>query len=88
MAQGGKRLLLGDQVHEYRAGQCLVVTANLPVTGHYLDIADRHPSLAMALVLRPPSSPRWCCEARRRQRSRTGTGISAMATGEARCRSA
>ena len=39
MAQGGKRLLLGDEVHEYRAGQCLVVTANLPVTGHYIDIA-------------------------------------------------
>ena len=33
MAQGGKRLLLGDRVHEYRAGQYLVVTAALPVTG-------------------------------------------------------
>lgn len=52
-AQGGKRLLLGEQVHEYRAGQCLVVTANLPVTGHYIDIAPGSPSLAMALVLRP-----------------------------------
>jgi AraC-like DNA-binding protein len=29
MAQGGKRLLLGDQVFEYRAGECLVVTAEL-----------------------------------------------------------
>jgi hypothetical protein len=33
MAQGGKRILLGDRVFEYRAGQCLVVTANLPITG-------------------------------------------------------
>ena len=33
MAQGGKRLLLGDQVFEYRAGQCLVVADLLsPVT--------------------------------------------------------
>lgn len=53
MAQGGKRLLLGDRVCEYRAGQCLVVTANLPVTGHYLDISDGAPSLAMGLVVRP-----------------------------------
>src|ERR1700710_952864 len=53
MAQGGKRLLLGEQTYEYRAGQCLVVTATLPVTGHYIDITADSPSLAMALVLRP-----------------------------------
>lgn len=52
MARGGKRLLLGDEVHEYRAGQCLVVTADLPVTGHFIDTGDG-PSLGMALVLRP-----------------------------------
>jgi AraC-like DNA-binding protein len=49
MAQGGKRLLLGDQVHEYRAGQCLVVTADLPVTGHFFDV----PALGVGLELRP-----------------------------------
>ncbi|MDV3128227.1 AraC family transcriptional regulator [Mycobacterium sp. 21AC1] len=48
MAQGGKRLLLGERVFEYRAGHCLIVTANLPVTGEYLA-----PSLGMGLVLRP-----------------------------------
>ncbi len=53
MAQGGKRLLLGDEVFEYRAGQCLVVAASLPVTGHYLDTSHDHPALAMGLVLRP-----------------------------------
>jgi AraC-like DNA-binding protein len=53
MAQGGKRLMLGDEVYEYRAGQCLVVTADLPVTGHFLDAGRDHPSLAMGLVLRP-----------------------------------
>lgn len=53
MAQGGKRLLLGDEVFEYRAGQCLVVAASLPVTGHYLDTRCDHPALAMGLVLRP-----------------------------------
>ena len=82
MAQGGKRLLLGDEVYEYRAGQCLVVTADLPVTGHYIDITADSPSLAMALVAcARPSSPSWCCRPRR------GGGLaevdSAMSTGEA-----
>ena len=53
MAQGGKRLLLGDQVFEYRAGQCLVVTAALPVTGNFLDASPQAPALAMGLALRP-----------------------------------
>ncbi|MEV8439310.1 AraC family transcriptional regulator [Actinosynnema sp. NPDC051121] len=52
MAQGGKRVLLGDQVLEYRAGQCLVVTATLPVTGNFL-ASPQVPALAMGLVLRP-----------------------------------
>ena len=57
IAQGGKRLLLGDRVFEYRAGQCLVVTADLPVTGHFLDANPQAPSLAMGLVLRPAACP-------------------------------
>ncbi|WP_261717680.1 AraC family transcriptional regulator [Streptomyces sp. FZ201] len=53
MAQGGKRLLLGDQVYEYRAGDCLVVTADLPVTGHFINARREEPALGMALELRP-----------------------------------
>jgi AraC-like DNA-binding protein len=53
MVQGGKRLLLGDRVFEYRAGDILVVTAHLPVSGHFIDCGPREPALAAALVLRP-----------------------------------
>lgn len=53
MAQGGKRLRVGDRSYEYRAGDCLVVTADLPVTGHYLDVSPGVPSLSMGMVLRP-----------------------------------
>ncbi len=81
MAQGGKRLLLGEEVHEYRAGQCLVVTADLPVTGHYIDISDDAPSLAMALVLRPAVVAELVLQAPAVRSSRTGH--SAMSTGEA-----
>lgn len=52
MAQGGKSLLLGDQVYEYRAGDSLVVTADLPVTGHYIDTGD-DAALGFGMVLRP-----------------------------------
>ncbi|HEX4221671.1 MAG TPA: AraC family transcriptional regulator [Pseudonocardiaceae bacterium] len=49
LAQGGKQLLLGEQVFEYRAGQFLIVTTNLPVTGHFIEA----PSLGLGLELRP-----------------------------------
>lgn len=53
MAQGGKRLLLGEHVHEYRAGQYLLVGADLPVSGHFLGATRETPSLGMGLALRP-----------------------------------
>jgi AraC-like DNA-binding protein len=81
MAQGGKRLLLGDEVHEYRSGQCMVVTANLPVTGHYIDVTPASPSLAMALVLRPTVVAELVLQAPAARWSR-GAGT-AMWTGEA-----
>jgi AraC-like DNA-binding protein len=53
MAQGGKRLLLGEQVHEYRAGQYLLVGTDLPVTGHFVGATPRTPALGIGLPLRP-----------------------------------
>jgi AraC-like DNA-binding protein len=82
MAQGGKRLLLGEQVYEYRAGQCLIVTANLPVTGHYIDVDEDAPSLAMGLVLRPAAVASLLLQAPAERGSRAAGGP-AMATGEA-----
>jgi AraC-like DNA-binding protein len=76
LAQGGKRLLLGDQVFEYRAGDCLVVTANLPVTGEYLS----GPALGMGLVLRPAAIAPLLLEAPAEKWSRAKA---AMSTGPA-----
>ncbi|MCU1661107.1 MAG: AraC family transcriptional regulator [Pseudonocardia sp.] len=83
MAQEGKRLLLGDQVFQYRAGQCLVVTTDLPVTGHFLDTTPQTPSLAMGLVLRPAAIAPLLLEAPAGRWSRGTTGLPAIATGEA-----
>jgi AraC-like DNA-binding protein len=52
MAQGGKHLLLGEQIFEYRAGEYLVVSTNVPVTGHFY-ASPQVPALGMGLVLRP-----------------------------------
>jgi AraC-like DNA-binding protein len=82
MAQGGKRLLLGEQVFEYRAGQCLVVTAELPVTGHFLDATPDHPALAMGLTLRPAAIAALLLEAPPQPWPRTA-GAPAICTGDA-----
>jgi AraC-like DNA-binding protein len=83
MAQGGKRLLLGEQVYEYRAGQCLVVTTDLPVTGHFLDAGPETPSLAMGLELRPATIAPLLLRAPAARSSRAAAELPAMATGEA-----
>ncbi|MFB9838330.1 AraC family transcriptional regulator [Actinoallomurus acaciae] len=83
MAQGGKRLLLGDQVFEYRTGQFLVVTADLPVTGHFLDASPQLPSLALGLVLRPEAIAPLLLETPPGRWSRSRTDAPAIATGAA-----
>jgi AraC-like DNA-binding protein len=83
MAQGGKRLLLGAQVFEYRAGQCLVVGTDLPVSGHFLGAGPQHPSLAMGLELRPAAIAPLLLETRTVRGSRSPAGPPAIATGDA-----
>jgi AraC-like DNA-binding protein len=53
IAQGVKRLALGDRVYEYRAGQYLVASVDLPVTGHFTEASPEAPALGFGLVLRP-----------------------------------
>jgi AraC-like DNA-binding protein len=83
MAQGGKQLLLGDRTYEYRAGECLVVTADLPVTGHWIGTSEANPALALALVLRPAAIAALLLETTAVRRARTPPDASAMATCEA-----
>jgi AraC-like DNA-binding protein len=52
VAQGAKRLALGDRVYDYRVGQYLVASVDLPVTGHFVDVSPEHPALGFGLVLR------------------------------------
>jgi AraC-like DNA-binding protein len=53
IAQGGKRLSVGDRVCEYRAGQFLVASVDVPATGHYFEASIAQPALGAGLVLKP-----------------------------------
>ncbi len=53
IAQGSKRLAVGDQVYDYGPGQYLVASVDLPVTGHYTRASAAEPALGFGLVLRP-----------------------------------
>ncbi|MBB6551871.1 AraC family transcriptional regulator [Nonomuraea rubra] len=83
MAQGAKRLLLGERVYEYRTGQLLVVTAGLPVRGHFIDATPRAPALGMGLVLRPAAIAPLLLEAAAGRWPRGTAGLPAIATGQA-----
>jgi AraC-like DNA-binding protein len=53
IAQGAKSLALGDRVYEYRAGQFLVASLDLPVTGQFTKASPARPALGVGLDLRP-----------------------------------
>lgn len=53
VAQGTKRLSVGGTLHDYGAGQYLVASVDLPVSGHFTDATPEHPALGFGLELRP-----------------------------------
>ncbi|MFK0112342.1 AraC family transcriptional regulator N-terminal domain-containing protein [Streptomyces sp. NPDC091217] len=52
-AQGAKRLTLGGRIYDYEAGQYLVVSVDLPVSGHCTRATPEEPFLGFGLRLRP-----------------------------------
>lgn len=53
IAQGAKHLALGEHVYEYGAGQYLVTSIALPVTGRFTDATPQRPGLGVCLILQP-----------------------------------
>jgi AraC-like DNA-binding protein len=53
IAQGSKRLALGDRVFDYGAGQYLVASVDLPVVGHFVDAVPGRPTLGFGMTLEP-----------------------------------
>jgi AraC-like DNA-binding protein len=52
VVQGAKRMVLGDRVFDYHAGQYLVVTVDLPVTAQITRASGQEPFLAFGLPLK------------------------------------
>jgi AraC-like DNA-binding protein len=63
IAQGAKRLALGDRVYEYRAGQYLVASVDLPVIGHFTEASPDMPALGFGMILQPPAVAELLLEA-------------------------
>ena len=53
IAQGAKRLAIGDRVYDYGPGQYLVASVDLPITGHYTHSPIDEPALGFGPILRP-----------------------------------
>ncbi|MFI6075029.1 AraC family transcriptional regulator N-terminal domain-containing protein [Actinoplanes sp. NPDC051343] len=53
VAQGSKRLAVGDHIYEYGAGQYLIASVDLPVTGQYVDAVPGRPALGFGMTLEP-----------------------------------
>jgi AraC-like DNA-binding protein len=53
VAQGAKQTMLGDRAFDYAAGQFLIVTVDLPLTGHITAASEAEPFAALSLPLDP-----------------------------------
>lgn len=67
IAQGAKRLALGERVFEYGPGQYLVASVDLPVTGQFTQAGPGEPALGFGLVLEPSAVAELLLEAGPRQ---------------------
>jgi AraC-like DNA-binding protein len=74
IAQGAKHLALGDRVYEYGAGQYLVASVDLPVTGQFLQATPEQPALGFGLVLEPSAIAELLLQAGPGDTPRAGTG--------------
>ena len=53
IAQGAKRVEVGKQIYDYRAGQYLVVSVDLPVDAYVVEATPAFPNLGCGMTLRP-----------------------------------
>ncbi|MEU1300211.1 AraC family transcriptional regulator [Streptomyces shenzhenensis] len=83
IAQGAKRLALGDYVYEYRAGQYLVASVDLPVTGHFTEATAERPALGFGLLLQPSDIAEVMLKAAPGSFPQNGTAPRALAVSDA-----
>jgi AraC-like DNA-binding protein len=83
IAQGSKRLAIGDRVYDYGPGQYLIASIDLPVTGNFTSASRDEPALGYGMILRPSvvasllleAPPNLALPARRRTAAPPGIGV-------------
>jgi AraC-like DNA-binding protein len=75
IAQGAKRLAIGDRVYDYGPGQYLVASVDLPITGHYTQASTEEPALGFGLILRPNAVASLVLDAARPAPAPPGLGV-------------
>ncbi|MCC8246745.1 AraC family transcriptional regulator [Saccharothrix luteola] len=75
IAQGAKRLALGDRIYEYGPGQYLVASVDLPVTGEFTRADPERPALGFGLVLEPSAVAELLLQAGPGDLPRAGEGV-------------
>ncbi|KAA0940314.1 AraC family transcriptional regulator [Streptomyces apricus] len=83
VAQGAKRLALGHRVYEYGAGQFLVASVDLPVTGEFVRADPERPALGFGLALEPSAVAEVLLQAGPGDLPRSGGAPSGIAVGDA-----
>jgi AraC-like DNA-binding protein len=83
IAQGAKRLALGEYVYEYRAGQYLVASVDLPVTGHFVEATPERPALGLGLLLQASEVAEVMLQAAPGSFPQNGTAPPALAVSDA-----
>jgi AraC-like DNA-binding protein len=89
IAQGGKRIALGERVYEYHAGQYLVASLDLPISGSHWHASKAEPALGFGLVLEPSAVASVLLDAADHgaplppRRSPAGAAPSALGVGDA-----
>ena len=82
LAQGSKRVLLGDEVYVYDSSRYLVVSQNLPVATQVLDATAETPYLGLRLTFEPKDIVDLVVELRRQERLPALRPQRGMFTGE------
>jgi AraC-like DNA-binding protein len=83
VAQGAKRAVLGDRTYDYRAGQYLAASVDLPVTGSYTEATPAEPFLGVGIALEPPAIAELLLDTgERTNRSATHPGITVSAASD------
>lgn len=75
IAQGAKRLALGDRVYAYGPGQYLVASVDLPVTGEFLQADPERPALGFGMTLEASAIAELLLQAGPGDIPRAGAGV-------------